>query len=558
MSLERTATAPLDVLSAAGATDTGRQREHNEDRYHLDPVNGIFLVVDGVGGGAAGEVAAQIAVQTIVTRLARRDGPTLTRIREAITLANQDIYRHARQEPGRRGMACVLTLAVMDGRRLSIGHVGDSRLYKLTRQGIAKLTHDHSPVGEREDAREISETDAMQHARRNEVYRDVGSEPREPDAPDFIETAESTLDDDEAILLCSDGLSDMLTSIEIDRTARRYAGDPQLVVEALIGAANDAGGRDNITVIFVEGPAFARQARAGGGAVWPPAPRAEVSTMPLAALQPPAPPIVEGDAAGRRAGSKPGLLRRIIQSRVLALMAGILIGLAGTLALALRDTPLLPAATGPRRLVVGTSAASTYQTIGEALREARAGDVVQVEPGEYAEAVLLPNGVELTARVPGKAVLVAPAGGATWVPVTASAGRSIIRGFRIEGRPGAPVLAGVVAFGGDIEIDDMTFEGTIGVAVEIRGNGGAVVLRSSRFNVVGLPLRIGDAASPLVQQNVFIAGADRRTPAVDVAAAATPRLDGNVFVRFPQAVAPPARRDALLTGNYVFPAGPRR
>src|SRR5688500_5459941 len=186
----RTSAGALAVvdLAAAGATDPGRQREQNEDRFHLDVASGLFLVVDGVGGEVAGEVAAQIAVQTIVNRLARQDGPTEVRVREAITLANQDIYRQASQRPDRAGMACVLTVALLEGRQLTIGHAGDSRLYKLTPRGIAKLTHDHSPIGEREDAREISETQAMQHARRNEVYRDVGSEPRQPDDPNFIET----------------------------------------------------------------------------------------------------------------------------------------------------------------------------------------------------------------------------------------------------------------------------------------------------------------------------------------------------------------------------------
>ena len=180
--------APIAGLAAAGGTNPGRQREQNEDRYHLDAAAGIFLVVDGVGGEAAGEVAAQIAVQTILNRLARQDGLAEVRIREAITLANRDILRQACERPERAGMACVLTLGVLEGRQLTIGHVGDSRLYKLTPQGIAKLTHDHSPIGEREDSREISETEAMQHARRNEVYRDVGSVPREPDDPGFVET----------------------------------------------------------------------------------------------------------------------------------------------------------------------------------------------------------------------------------------------------------------------------------------------------------------------------------------------------------------------------------
>ena len=258
MRSDRTATLPLATVAAAGASDAGRQRDTNEDRFYVDAAQGIFLVVDGVGGEAAGEIAASIAVETILDRLARQDGPAETRIREAITLANQQILHGAQADAGRKGMACVLTLAVLEGRQLTIGHVGDSRLYKLTPQGIAKLTHDHSPVGEREDARELTETQAMQHARRNEVYRDVGSEWREPDAANFIEIVFTDLAEDSAILLCSDGLSDMVTSLEINRLVRLHAGDPAAAVQALIAAANDAGGKDNITAILAEGRTFAR------------------------------------------------------------------------------------------------------------------------------------------------------------------------------------------------------------------------------------------------------------------------------------------------------------
>ena len=271
MRSDRTATLPLATVAAAGASDAGRQRDSNEDRFYVDAAQGIFLVVDGVGGEAAGEIAAGIAVETILDRLARQDRPAETRIREAITLANQQILHSAQTDPGRKGMACVLTLAVLEGRQLTIGHVGDSRLYKLTPQGIAKLTHDHSPVGEREDARELTETQAMQHARRNEVYRDVGSEWREPDAANFIEIVFSDLAEDSAILLCSDGLSDMVTSLEINRLVRLHAGAPDAAVHALIAAANNAGGKDNITVILAEGREFAHHTPATP-IVFPPPP----------------------------------------------------------------------------------------------------------------------------------------------------------------------------------------------------------------------------------------------------------------------------------------------
>ena len=132
----------------------------------------------------------------------------------------------------------------------------------------------------------------------------------------------------------------------------------------------------------------------------------------------------------------------------------------------------------------------------------------------------------------------------------------LIRGFRIEGRSSAPIHAGIRVLGGDLEIDDVTFEGTMSAGVDIGGRGSAVTLRSSRFNVIGLPVRVGDGSAPVIRQNVFVAGADRRTPAVDVEPGAAPRLEGNVFVQFPQVISPllpPARRDSILDGNFVIP-----
>ena len=122
-------------------------------------------------------------------RLERQTGTIEQRIREAITMANNEILRAARANSELAGMACVLTLAVLENGSAVVGHVGDSRLYQMRRGEIRKITHDHSPVGEREDSRELSEADAMRHPRRNEVFRDVGSEEHTPDDADFIELA---------------------------------------------------------------------------------------------------------------------------------------------------------------------------------------------------------------------------------------------------------------------------------------------------------------------------------------------------------------------------------
>src|SRR5206468_5349657 len=122
------------------------------------------------------------------------------RVREAITVANNEIRRMASLRPEWRGMACVLTVVVVDDGRAIVGHVGDTRLYKLRNGRIEKATRDHSPVGEREDAHEISEIEAMRHPRRNEVYRDVGSEAHEPSDPDFVDLCEITFEPDAALL----------------------------------------------------------------------------------------------------------------------------------------------------------------------------------------------------------------------------------------------------------------------------------------------------------------------------------------------------------------------
>lgn len=239
-------------LSAGAASDTGRLREHNEDRYLCDPANGVFLVVDGVGGHAAGELAAETAVEVI--RAA--DLSSAASIREAIARANNRIFELADERPEHRGMACVLTLAVVRGGEISIGHVGDSRLYLIWRGAIRKLTSDHSPVGEDEDAGELSEAEAMQHPRRNEVFRDVGSRRRAAADSDFIQTLQCRFRPDAAILLCSDGLTDHLTSAQVREIVDRYDGDAERVAAELVDAANQAGGKDNITALFVAGPEF--------------------------------------------------------------------------------------------------------------------------------------------------------------------------------------------------------------------------------------------------------------------------------------------------------------
>src|SRR5687767_1845567 len=475
--------APASRVTAAAASDRGRIRTGNEDRHYIDVDRGVFLVVDGVGGHAAGEVAAAIAVDVITQRLERPIGTPAQRVREAIALANNEILRQAERSPAHAGMTCVLTLALLTeaappeagpGKiQLTIGHVGDSRLYKLTRDGLRKLTHDHSPIGEREDAQEISEADAMKHPRRSEVFRDVGSAFHEPDDPDFIELVEATLEPDAALLLCSDGLSDMISSAVILRTVRERAGAPDRVAQSLIDAANKAGGKDNITVVYVEGTDFAASV-----------------TAP------------EATPEQRVADS-------IRTTRLTWLTVGLLVGLLGGLALSewlpfntyltsRRTRTLQVGPPSPKPLGEGwVAAAGQYPTIAAAMASSRPGDLIQLEPGEYAERVFLKDGVDLAAREPGTATVVAPSGDLGWATITVN-GRlgNRISGLRLLGRPKAPLSVALHLSGNNVIVDDVTVEGDVVVAAEVAG-AGSIAVQSSRFiDVEGVAIRIGADAKP--------------------------------------------------------------
>lgn len=246
-----------DKWRSAALTDPGRLRSENQDRSYVDDTLGIFLVIDGLGGHAAGEKAAETALEVIRTELETKvSGDTKERIRHAIAAANNRICDLAQGNEDWRGMACVLTLAVMHEDRVIVGHVGDSRLYLIWNGAMRKLTSDHSPVGEREDRGELSETEAMLHPRRHEVFRDVGTRRREPDDEEFVEMKEFLFKPDAAMLLCSDGLSDLITSAEMSEIIDRYDGDAERVARDLVDAANRAGGKDNITAVFVAGIEF--------------------------------------------------------------------------------------------------------------------------------------------------------------------------------------------------------------------------------------------------------------------------------------------------------------
>jgi serine/threonine protein phosphatase PrpC len=528
------AAGPVEFTVAAGS-DPGRVRDGNEDRIHVDAERGIFVMVDGVGGHAAGEVAAEIAVDVIVRRLERPLWAPERRVREAIALANNEIFTQASAAPERSGMTCVLTLALLTEQQLTIGHVGDTRLYRLNASGISKLTHDHSPIGEREDGGEITEAEAMRHPRRNEVFRDVGSAFHEPDDPDFIEVVSTPFDERSAILMCSDGLSDMLTTAAIDRIVRQHAGMPERVVEALIQAANEAGGKDNVSVIYLEGARFALDA--------------DLSQPAAAVTQ--ARELHQPDGGG------------VFASRATWLAIGLLVGLAGGMGLTWLLERYAPVQTSPaRRLSVGASlpeSPDTFASISAAMQAAAPRDTVIVEPGEYQEAVVLKDGVDLIARVPGSVTLTAAASQPGWIGITGE-GRlgNRVSGLRIRGTPDAPMAIGLHLAGHGLQVDDVDVEGRVEVAVDIVRDGNITVQSSRIRSIDGVPLRVGSTARPVIRQNLFVRRTAGMDPAAVIAADAQPELTGNVFDGYTAIVdGPAARNRQLFDSNYVV-GGTRR
>jgi serine/threonine protein phosphatase PrpC len=497
----------------AGASDAGRVRRNNEDALHVDAERGIFLVVDGIGGEAAGEKAAEIAVRRVRARLERQTGTVEQRIREAITMANNEILEAARGNPEWAGMACVLTVAVLENGSAVVGHVGDSRAYQIRGGRIQKITHDHSPVGEREDSGELSEAEAMRHPRRNEVYRDVGSEEHAPGDADFIELQRIPFEPDSALLLCSDGLTDQVGSGEIQRAVERHAGEPARAVEELIGAANEAGGKDNVTVVVVEGESFTASAAAA-----------------------PAPGAAGGsDAMGR----------------ALWFVAGLALAAAGAWFSRSLWVPQ-PVVEKPRVLAVGRGAA--YPNIAAALAAARAGDTIDVAAGEYSEQVHLASGVTLRSHVPRAAILrAAPlANGPAAIAENVEGAR--LSGFRILAAKDMPIATGILLQNSNVEVDDVEVDGA-GVGVEIRGTANPVLRANAIHDCANEGVLILGASEPWISHNDI-----RRNKGAGIAArdGARPALVGNVFEKNAVEVPEDMRQTVLERNTFLDSRAPAK
>jgi hypothetical protein len=345
----------------------------------------------------------------------------------------------------------------------------------------------------------MSELEAMRHPRRHEVYRDVGSERREVADPGFAYVAEFDLPPGAALLLCSDGLTDLVPSETIRQIVGAHASAPDRVVRGLIAAANDAGGRDNVTAVYAERiaapvPGEGRQPMAG-------------------ALRP----------RGARQGRMP-----------VVLAIGTLVGFALGLLAADRGWGL-PEVTGMTRWSppIAVVVVRPGESIMAAVAEASPGATVLVEPGDYRERITLRDGVRVVSRVPRGATIRLPAGVADGEAAVVAAGvvGAEFSGFRIVGDDVAPLGVGVITRDAAVRLSDLDISGALTSAVDLGAGEGVVLSGSHVHDNPGAALVVRAGAAPRVTHNVFArnASSDRLSAPVIVEAGASGEWSENVF-----------------------------
>jgi serine/threonine protein phosphatase PrpC len=248
-------------IRCVGMTDTGKVREHNEDTIAADSDIGLLVLADGMGGYNAGEVASGIAVKTVLNlireQVEREDLSVLDKdsgmtrpsiiLRDAIHRANKIIYQTARSQPQCEGMGTTIVAALFFDNRVSIAHVGDSRMYRLRSDKFEQVTMDHSLLQELVDRGFYSAEEAQRAANKNYVTRALGVEPNVE-----VELQESPVQKGDVYVLCSDGLSDMVEDDDIHLTISTFSANLDTVAKQLIQLANDNGGRDNVSAVMAQ------------------------------------------------------------------------------------------------------------------------------------------------------------------------------------------------------------------------------------------------------------------------------------------------------------------
>jgi len=237
---------------AAGATDVGRVRAHNEDSFVIDAQRGVFLVADGMGGHAAGEVASAIASEAVGAALrqgvdAGLDPAALAiAMAESFHAAHRSIVNYSLAKPETRGMGTTLTaLVTFEDGSFRLGHIGDSRCYVLREGELQQVSHDHTWVQREVDEGRLTDVGARRHRLSHVLTRALGA-----DSLDQPEVSAGTLLPGDLALLCSDGLTGMLTDRMLRRILMRDGELADRVAE-LVVSANERGGRDNITAVLV-------------------------------------------------------------------------------------------------------------------------------------------------------------------------------------------------------------------------------------------------------------------------------------------------------------------
>jgi protein phosphatase len=248
------------ALEIASCTDAGIVRSHNEDSIAADASKGLVVLADGMGGYNAGEVASGMATTVITTELqhlleeqpAHERDPSSGRpraemlLREQIAKANASIYQAAQSQPQYAGMGTTLVAALLHDNKITVAHIGDSRLYRLRGEDFTQVTRDHSLLQEQIDSGMITPEQAKYSQNKNLVTRALGI-----DATVEPELHEYDTQVGDIYLLCSDGLNDMVSDEDMGMTLQTLAANLQLAAQQLVQMANDNGGRDNVSVILV-------------------------------------------------------------------------------------------------------------------------------------------------------------------------------------------------------------------------------------------------------------------------------------------------------------------
>jgi PPM family protein phosphatase len=234
----------VTALGHVGAiTDPGRRRRRNEDAYVCEPP--LFAIADGMGGAQAGEVASRLAAAALKESGVETGGEE--RIYDLIQEANRRVYDRSSTDPTTSGMGTTITVALVEDGDVAFGHVGDSRAYLIRQRKMEQITEDHSLVNELMKSGKLSREEAESHPQRSVITRALGTDP-DVDVDTFTIAAQAG----DVFLLCSDGLTDMLSEDEILGLVEQNSSDIDAALKALVKAANRSGGEDNITVVAFE------------------------------------------------------------------------------------------------------------------------------------------------------------------------------------------------------------------------------------------------------------------------------------------------------------------